>query len=250
MPRMLSTWQRRPARRNSIRHIASLALLATVTTAMAACSGNDAPPTAEGGVSPSGGASATAPAETGDVSKNAAWAAHSAVPAGFTRIASSTLSIGIPNNFETINDPKNLGITDLAAATEPDKDGVRAVISARVIPIQKGQTVPEEGPAWAAAADIARAAEEKYKSKDVEIIDADIEQQDGWQVSWTSPRTENAPVMRHIWSLVDIDDTSFAIISIQARPATFKGSALDSVPKTLVIKGVTDGTTPSPTASS
>jgi hypothetical protein len=250
MPRMLSTWQGRPAPRNTVRRIASLALVAAVTaglsTGLAACSDDDTPSAGDATSS----MKPTTPAATGSVSENAAWAAHSPVPAGFTRIASSKLSIGIPDSFEPVNDPKNLGTTDLAATAEAGEDGVRPVISARVIPIPKGETVPEEGPAWAAAADIARAAEEKYKSKDVEIVDSDVEQQDGWKVTWTSPATEQAPALRHVWSLVDIDDSSFAIVSIQGPPKAFKDTDLSTVPETLVIKGVTDGTAPSPKPSS
>lgn len=185
----------------------------------------------------------------GSVSDNASWAGAGA-PAGFHRIASSKLSIAVPADFTIVNDPQRLGTTDLAATSETDGEGVRTVISARVIPIPDGEAVPEEGPAWAAAADVARAAEEQQKSTDVEIVDSDVAQQDGWTVTWTSPKSAEAPRLEHLWMLVDVDDTSFAIVSIQGRPESFASGALADVPGTLVIRGVTDGTSPSPTAPS
>jgi len=239
MPRMPSTRRRRrrpisaPSRP---RRIAVLAALLAVTAGVAGCSGDDDEPTA-------GGTVTTAPTATGAVSDRAGWAAHRPVPAGFTRMASAKLSIAVPDGYKAVNDPVRLGTTDLAATD--DKGGV---IAARVIPIPEDQTVPDEGPAWAAAGDVTRQAE-AAKGKEITIVDADIEGQDGWRVTWISPASGQVPELKHVWSLVDIDDASFAIVSVQAEPTDFAAAGLDKIGDTLVIRGVTDGTAPSPTVT-
>lgn len=248
MPRMPSTWRRRlrptSAPSRPLR-AAGPVLLAALAVGLAGCSGDDQPPAnGAGATAPSATApSATAPTATGAVSDRAAWAAHRPVPAGFTRMASAKLSIAVPDGYRVVNDPARLGTTDLAATDE--KGGV---IAARVITIPEKETVPDEGPAWAAAGDVARNAEAS-KGKDIAIVDADIDGQDGWRVTWVSPAAGQVPELKHVWSLVDIDEKSFAIISVQAQPAAFKAAGLDKVGDSLVIRGVTDGTAPSPTAT-
>jgi hypothetical protein len=242
MPRMPSTRRRRHRPTSALprpRRIAVLAALVAVTAGVAGCSGDDDGPTASGTVS----TAATAPTATGAVSDKAAWAAHRPVPAGFTRMASAKLSIAVPDSYQAVNDPARLGTTDLAATNT--KGGV---IAARVIPIPEGQTVPDEGPAWGAAGDVARQAE-AAKGKKIAIVDADVDGQDGWRVTWISPASGQVPELKHVWSLVDIDDKSFAIVSVQAEPAEFSAGGLDKIGDTLVIRGVTDGTAPSPTAT-
>jgi hypothetical protein len=207
---------------------------------MAGCSG-DEEPAASG--TPTAAPSSTLPTATGSVSDRAGWAAHRPVPAGFTRMASAKLSIAIPDGYQAVNDPARLGTTDLAA--RDDKGGV---IAARVITIPKDEKVPDEGPAWAAAGDVARNAE-ATKAKDISIVDADVDGQDGWRVEWTSLASGQVPELKHVWSLVDIDEKSFAIVSTQATPKDFKAAGLDKIGDSLVIRGVTDGTAPSPTAT-
>jgi hypothetical protein len=250
MPRMPRTRQRRHPSPSVPRGLAALAVLAAVTTGLGACSDDDrsageGPATSPTASAPAGTPSGTAtPTASGAASDNAAWAAHRAVPAGLTRMASAKLSVGVPDGFEAVNDPQRLGTTDLAAA---GPEG--AVIAARVITVPDDEPVPEEGAAWAAAADVVREAENR-KAKGIRIVDADVDGQDGWRVTWVSPKTPAAPALKHVWSLVDVDDTSFAIVSVQARPPAFKDGTLDKIGDTLVIRGVNDGTAPSPSASS
>ena len=131
MPRMPSTLRSRhrlPSR--TLRHgrsLGALAVLACVGLGLTACSDDDPTAGADTTTSPAASVAAiTTPSETGAVSQSAAWARHRPVPAGFTRLASAKLSIGVPDGFEAINDPQRLGTTDLAA-----RNSQGSVIAAR-----------------------------------------------------------------------------------------------------------------------